>query len=54
VSWIRAGKLKYREDVREGIEAAPGLIRTLYDGGNAGKLLIRLRDEHAPAEGGKS
>jgi NADPH-dependent curcumin reductase CurA len=54
VSWIRAGKLKYREDVREGIEAAPGLIRTLYDGGNAGKLLIRLRDEHAPGEGGKS
>jgi NADPH-dependent curcumin reductase CurA len=44
-SWIRAGKIRYREDVREGIEAAPGLIRTLYDGGNAGKLLIRLRPE---------
>jgi NADPH-dependent curcumin reductase len=41
--WIRAGKIRYREDVREGIEAAPGLIRTLYDGGNAGKLLIDLR-----------
>ncbi len=43
--WIRAGKIRYREDVREGIETAPGLIRTLYDGGNAGKLLIRLRPE---------
>jgi NADPH-dependent curcumin reductase CurA len=40
--WIRAGELKYREDVREGIEAAPGLIRALYDGSNTGKLLIRL------------
>jgi NADPH-dependent curcumin reductase CurA len=52
--WILAGKLKYREDVREGIESAPGLIQTLYEGGNAGKLLIRLREEPAVAERSKS
>jgi hypothetical protein len=43
VSWIRAGQLRYREDVRDGIESAPGLIQTLYEGNNTGKLLIRLR-----------
>jgi NADPH-dependent curcumin reductase CurA len=42
VGWVRSGQLTYREDIREGMEAAPGLIQTLYDGGNAGKLLIRL------------
>src|SRR5258706_2746366 len=40
--WIRTGRLKYREDIREGIESAPGLIETLYSGGNSGKLLVRL------------
>ena len=43
VGWIREGKLRYREDVREGIESAPGLISALYDGSNSGKLVIRLR-----------
>jgi NADPH-dependent curcumin reductase CurA len=42
VGWVRSGRLMYREDIREGIDAAPGLIQTLYEGGNAGKLLIRL------------
>jgi len=40
--WIRTGQLKYREDIREGIESAPRLIETLYSGANSGKLLIRL------------
>jgi len=45
VGWIRAGRLAYREDMRNGMAAAPGLIETLYEGGNAGKLLIRLEAE---------
>jgi NADPH-dependent curcumin reductase CurA len=47
--WVRTGRLKYREDIREGIESAPGLIEALYSGANNGKLLIRLRRD---AEGG--
>jgi NADPH-dependent curcumin reductase CurA len=47
VGWVRSGQLTYREDIREGIAAAPGLIQTLYEGGNAGKLLIRLHDRVA-------
>ena len=40
--WIREGRLKYREDIHEGIESAPGSIEKLYSGENAGKLIIRL------------
>src|SRR5882757_7012638 len=40
--WIREGRLKYREDVLEGIEAAPASIAMLYAGENRGKLIIRL------------
>ena len=46
-SWVRTGQLKYREDIREGIESASGLIETLYSGANSGKLLIRLQRDAA-------
>ena len=36
------GKLAYREDVLEGIEACPDAIASLYRGDNSGKLLVRL------------
>ncbi|WP_176594222.1 NADP-dependent oxidoreductase [Sphingobium sp. EM0848] len=42
VTWIQEGKLNYREDMLEGMEAAPGSIETLYSGANSGKLVIRL------------
>ena len=42
-AWVRAGKLAYREDVLDGIEACPGAIASLYRGDNSGKLLVRLR-----------
>jgi len=40
--WIRDGRLRYREDVLEGIAAAPASIAMLYAGENRGKLIIRL------------
>lgn len=40
--WIREGKLKYREDILQGIEAAPASIAMLYAGENRGKLIIKL------------
>jgi NADPH-dependent curcumin reductase CurA len=40
--WIRTGELKYREQVLDGIEAAPGSIAQLYSGENSGKLIIKL------------
>lgn len=40
--WIRAGKLKYLEEVLEGIDEAPDSIAGLYRGENFGKRLIRV------------
>ncbi|MGH6711221.1 MAG: NADP-dependent oxidoreductase [Bradyrhizobium sp.] len=41
--WIRDGRLRYSEDILEGIEHAPGAIAGLYRGENIGKRLIRIR-----------
>ena len=41
--WVRDGKLRYREDIVDGIEHCPGAIAELYRGENLGKRLIRLR-----------
>jgi NADPH-dependent curcumin reductase CurA len=43
--WLRQGRLRYLEDVLDGIESAPGAIAGLYRGENLGKRLIRLVDE---------
>jgi NADPH-dependent curcumin reductase CurA len=40
--WVRHGKLRYREDIVDGIEHAPGAIAELYRGENMGKRLIRI------------
>lgn len=40
--WILEGKLKYSEDILEGIDAAPDAIAGLYRGENRGKRLIKL------------
>ena len=42
---IRAGKLRYREEILEGIEQAPDAIAGLYRGENLGKRLIRVGAE---------
>ena len=43
--WVRAGLIRYREDVLEGIEQAPDSIAGLYRGENLGKRLIRIAPE---------
>jgi NADPH-dependent curcumin reductase len=40
--WVREGKIKYREDVVEGIEKAPQAFMGLLQGKNFGKLLVRV------------
>jgi NADPH-dependent curcumin reductase CurA len=44
-AWLKAGKIKYQETVREGIAAAPGALIGLLKGENAGKMLVRVGDE---------
>ena len=41
-TWVRDGKLKYREEIVDVIGAAPDAIAGLYRGENLGKRLIRL------------
>lgn len=40
--WMREGRLKYRIDVREGLENAVKTVRMLYTGENTGKLLLKV------------
>lgn len=44
-SWVRGGQIRYREDILDGIEQAPGSIAGLYRGENLGKRLIRIAPE---------
>ena len=45
--WIRTGRLKYREDVVEGLDQAPRAFIGLLRGENFGKLLVKLGPEPA-------
>jgi NADPH-dependent curcumin reductase len=41
--WHKEGKLKIREDVREGgVDAYPDVLNLLYTGGNFGKLVLKV------------
>jgi NADPH-dependent curcumin reductase len=41
-SWLREGKIKYREDVVQGLENAPRAFLGLLAGRNFGKLVVRV------------
>jgi NADPH-dependent curcumin reductase CurA len=49
--WVREGTLKYREDVVDGLERAPGALIGLLQGRNFGKMLVRVGPEPAHARG---
>ena len=40
--WYNEGKLKYRVDVVEGLQNAPQALNKLFDGGNVGKLIVKI------------
>jgi hypothetical protein len=43
--WLREGRVKYREDVVEGLENAVAGFQGLFRGQNFGKLLVRVGPE---------
>ena len=40
--WLKDGRVRYREDIRDGLENTPRVFRELLEGGNFGKTLIRV------------
>lgn len=43
--WVRDGKVRYREDIREGLEIIPAAFAEMLKGGNFGKMLVRVGDD---------
>jgi NADPH-dependent curcumin reductase CurA len=43
--WLREGRIKYREDVVEGLEQAPRALIGLLRGENFGKLVVRVASD---------
>ncbi len=41
-AWIASGAVKYKEDIVEGLERAPEAFIGLLEGGNFGKLIVKL------------
>ena len=48
---VQSGKLRTREDVREGLESAPAALVDLYTGANIGKLIVHIADPARAGEG---
>lgn len=44
-SWLSAGRIKYREDIVEGLESAPEAFIGMLEGKNFGKLIVRIAEE---------
>jgi NADPH-dependent curcumin reductase CurA len=44
VQWVQEGRIRYAEDVVEGLENAPAALRTLFSGQNTGKLIVKVAD----------
>jgi len=42
--WVREGKVKYREDIAEGLENAPQAFMGMLKGKNFGKQLVRIAE----------
>ena len=42
--WLAEGKLKSRETIVEGLENTPESLNLLFDGGNTGKLVVKIAD----------
>lgn len=42
--WVNSGKIKYKEDIVQGIENAPKALTKLFNGANSGKLLVQVSE----------
>jgi len=47
--WISEGKVTFKEDIRSGLEKAPEYLNALFEGGNTGKLIVKVGDPICPS-----
>jgi hypothetical protein len=43
--WIGEGKIKRKYHMEEGLERCPEYLNLLFNGGNTGKLIVRISKE---------
>ena len=43
--WVASGAVKYREDIREGLETVPECFAEMLRGDNFGKMLVQVADD---------
>ena len=43
--WLKDGRVRYREDIRPGLDVAPKVFREMLEGGNFGKTLIEVSSD---------
>ncbi|BCW90555.1 NADPH-dependent curcumin reductase [Alphaproteobacteria bacterium SO-S41] len=43
--WLASGQIKWKVDVRQGLENAPVVLQDLFTGGNTGKLVVQIGPE---------
>ena len=44
-AWVASGEVRYREDIREGLETLPAAFIEMLRGGNFGKMLVRVSED---------
>ena len=42
--WVRSGQVKYREDLRVGLDQAPTAFLGLLEGKNFGKVVVQVAE----------
>ncbi|MEO8114823.1 MAG: NADP-dependent oxidoreductase [Phenylobacterium sp.] len=44
-AWVAAGEVRYREDIRQGLETVPAAFSEMLRGGNFGKMLVQVGED---------
>ncbi|WP_293904059.1 NADP-dependent oxidoreductase [Phenylobacterium sp.] len=44
-AWVASGEVRYREDIRQGLETIPAAFAEMLRGGNFGKMLVRVSED---------
>ena len=51
VEWVGAGRLRWRDHIVDGLDAAPRALNMLFTGENTGKLMVRVDPSRDPTPG---